>query len=134
VFGCSGRASTFSSASFVKAAAKNISALPEKDKDEIGAAFMRVAMDNFYSQSRSDQTAYLMSLALAEKAAKALGPSTKPTTQPTAKKNDPWKVPTPEKLEHDMAKFLSTQPPRTVAQMSQFMSDLRRQREFFGVK
>jgi hypothetical protein len=117
-----------------KAAAKHINQLPEKDKDDIGAAFIRVAMDNFFSQSRSDQQAYLMSLALAEKAAKALGPSTRPTTQPAGRKGDEWKVPSPEQLEKEMAKFLSTQPPRTVAQMSQFMSDLRRTREFFGLR
>src|SRR3954465_8308926 len=58
-----------------KAAAKNINELPEKDKEEIGAKFMQVAMDNFFGQSRADQQAYLMSLALAEKAAKTLGPS-----------------------------------------------------------
>src|SRR3954465_14738972 len=40
-----------------KAAAKHINGLSQADKDEIGAAFLRVAMDNFYSQSRADQQA-----------------------------------------------------------------------------
>jgi hypothetical protein len=114
-----------------RAAAKHIEGLSKKDKDEIGAAFLRAALDNFFAQSLADRQAYLLSMALAEKAARAAGPSTQPSGK---KKPDGMQIPTPDQLEKEMSKIMSQQPPRTVAQMSQLFGDMRRTRDLLGMK
>jgi hypothetical protein len=118
-----------------RAAAANLKDLSKEDMEEIGGHFMQVFLDGFYSQTGMDRQAYLMMFALAEKTARSAA-ATKPSTQPSGgrKKFDENHLPTPEQLEKEMVKLLQTQPPKTVAQMSQLFQDMRRTRETLGMK
>ena len=127
-----------------------------KDRDEVGGAYMRVFLDKFFELPKDQRETYLTMWALAEKLARSgqrpdprtasagggpffrRRPSTQPagtapTTQPANRPDQP-RVPTPEQLEKGMANFLGTQPPRTVAQMSELMGAMRKKREAFGLK
>lgn len=123
-----------------------------KDRDAIGGAYMRVFLDKFFELPRDQREAYLTMWALAEKLAlsgqRPAGQSAgggggipfmrrrSSTTQPAAPTTRPSepRVPTPEQIEKGMASFLANQPPRTVAQMSELMSAMRKKREAFGIR
>ncbi|QOV88490.1 hypothetical protein [Humisphaera borealis] len=122
-----------------KAAAANLKDLSKEDMQEIGGHFMQVFLDGFYTQTGTERQGYLMMFALAEKAARSAAstqPSGQAATQPAGgrKKFDENHLPTPDQLEKEMAKLLQTQPPKTVAQMSQLFLDMRRTRETLGMK
>ena len=125
-----------------------------KDRDAVGGAYMRVFLDKFFELPKDQREAYLTMWALAEKLARsgqrAGGQSAgggggggipfmrrrSAATQPAAPATRPSepRVPTPEQVEKGMASFLANQPPRTVAQMSELMSAMRKKREAFGIR
>ena len=113
-------------------AAENVNRLSSRDdKEELGAAAMRVILDKFYELPKGERESYLTLWALAEKAGgmgRRRGGTTQPTTRPEAR------FPTAEEVEKGWSKFISRQPPRTAAQVGQLMSDMRRKREALGVK
>ena len=115
-------------------AAENVNRLSSRDdKEELGAAAMRVFLDKFYELPKNEREGYLTMWALAEKAGgmgrgRRSGGATRPTTRPGPR------VPTAEEVEKGWSRFVSHQPPRTAAQMGQLMSDMRRKREALGVK
>src|SRR3982751_653725 len=81
---------------------------------------------------------YLLMWALAEKLGRRPdgSPATRPTTGPAGDrpKRDPNRIPSPEQMEKGMANFLAHQPPRTAAQMSELMNDMRKKREGLGIR
>ena len=113
-------------------AADNVNRLSSRDdKEELGAAAMRVFLDKFYELPKNERESYLTLWALAEKAGgmgRRPGGTTRPTTRPEPR------FPTAEEVEKGWSKFVSHQPPRTAAQMGQLMNDMRRKREALGVK
>ena len=96
--------------------------LDRADRDKIGSEFMQLFLDKFYDQDATKRGAYLMSVVLMQKAGGA------------SKGAKEMGLPKPEELKNAMGNFLSNQPPRAQAQMSQFMLDLSKQQRAFGVK
>ena len=117
-------------------AAENVNKL--KDREEIGGAFMRVFLDKFFELPKDQRDQYLLMWALAEKLGRRPdgGPATRPTTGPAGDrpKRDPNRIPSPEQMEKGMANFLANQPPRTAAQMSELMNEMRKKREGLGIR
>lgn len=115
-----------------KSAAKNINDLPQEDKDEIGSAFMTSFLDGFYAQTPTERQGFLVMIALAEKAARS-NAATQPTT-PSHRRPGDTGIPSPEQLEKEMGKILAKQSPRTVAQMTNLFLEMRRTKDFLGMK
>jgi len=117
-------------------AAENVNKL--KDREEGGGAFMRVFLDKFFELPKDQRDQYLLMWALAEKLGRRPdgSPATRPTTGPAGDrpKRDPNRIPSPEQMEKGMANFLGHQPPRTAAQMSELMNEMRKKREGLGIR
>jgi hypothetical protein len=114
-------------------AAENVNRLSSQgDKEELGAAALRVFLDKFYELPKNERESYLTLWALAEKAGGMGGRRRAGATQPTTRPEQ--RFPTAEDVEQGWSRFISHQPPRTTAQMGQLMNDMRRKREALGVK
>ena len=101
------------------AAAKNVRNL--KGRDEIGGAMMRVFLDKFYEQPKVKRQGYLTMIAVAQQGQIGKNP-------------ERFGLPPADKLKKDWAKFMRKQPPRSQAQMGQFLIDLSKHREMMGLK
>lgn len=129
-------------------AAENVNKM--RDKEEIGSAFFRVFLDKFYELSASERETYLTMWVMAEKFGGSGGgggrrgmfggrgaatrPTTGPSTRPASSNNRQPHLPTPAELEKGMTNFLSHQPPRAAAEVTELMNAMQRKRDALGVK
>jgi hypothetical protein len=102
---------------------QNMDLLSEADKKQIGGAWMRLFLDKFFDQPKSQRDTYLTLVALAEKAGKSNRPGGKPSGMPTA-----------EQIQKGMSEFLAQQPPHAAAQMDELMNEMNQKRKMLGMK
>lgn len=102
---------------------QNMNLLSDADKKEIGGAWMRLFLDKFFEQSKTQRDTYLTLFALAEKT----GKSHRPGGQPQG-------MPTPQQIQKGMTDFLSQQPPHAAAQMDELMNEMNQKRQMLGMK
>ena len=91
------------------------------DREEIGAAYIRVFLESFYREPPVKQKVYLGSFAVLQQTEIAHHP-------------ERFGLPSADRFKNDMGRFFSHQPPRVQAQMGQFLIDLKKQRTAMGMK
>lgn len=89
--------------------------------ERFGAEMFALFLDRFWEQNPGKRTATLMSIALIQQGEFGKHP-------------ERYGLPTADQIKHEMDKFVTRQPLKTQAQCSQFMVELKRQREFMGLK
>jgi hypothetical protein len=99
--------------------ARNIRML--SDHEDIHNKVLAIFLDKFYELPKFKQTTYLTTFALAQRVEMARHPQD-------------FGLPDSDQFKQDMARFISKQPPRVQAQFGQFLLDLKRHRQFLGLK
>jgi hypothetical protein len=87
--------------------------------EDLAARFYGMFLDRFYDQPKTIRDAYLSMLIVAQQ--QGLGERTRELG-----------LPSEDDLKRSMTEFVTRQPPRVQAQTTQFLLDLRRQREALG--
>jgi len=89
--------------------------------EQFGAELFAMFLDRFWDQNPGKRTATLMAIAMVQQSEFGKHP-------------ERYGLPSADQIKHEMNKFVTNQPLKTQAQCSQFMLELKRQREFMGLK
>ena len=99
----------------------NLRGLPPADREDVGAAYMRVFLDRFYVEPALKRKIYLTTFAGLQQSE-------------IAKHPEQFGLPSADQFRNDLGRFVSHQPPKVQAQMGQFLIDLKKQRGAMGLK
>jgi hypothetical protein len=99
--------------------AENMRRVPGHEK--FGSALFALFLDRFWEQNPGKRTGTLMIIALAQQGQFGKHP-------------ERYGLPSADEIKTEMNKFVTRQPVKTQAQCAQFMVELKRQREFMGLK
>jgi hypothetical protein len=89
--------------------------------ERFGAEMFALFLDRFWDQNPGKRTATLMMIAMIQQGEFGKHP-------------ERYGLPSADQIKHEMNKFVTRQPVKTQAQCAQFMVELKRQREFMGLK
>jgi hypothetical protein len=99
----------------------NLRALAAADREDVGAAYMRVFLDRFYVEPPLKRKVYLTTFAGLQQTE-------------ISKHPEQFGLPNADQFKNDLGRFVSHQPPKVQAQMGQFLIDLKKQRDALGLK
>jgi hypothetical protein len=92
-----------------------------KGYDQLGSKLFALFLEKYYAQSPAERKATLILLAYAQETYIARSP-------------EEFDLPSIEEFKRDASRFMSRQPPRVQAMCSQFLLDLKAQRDALGLK
>lgn len=92
-----------------------------RDREELEGNFLAMFLDKFYEQPEDERTTMLKMFINMQ-------------PEEARRQQERMGLPSIEQLKNGMARFMSRQPPKVQAKMSQLMLDMRRTRESMGLK